>query len=155
MNQPSSACGTLLNDISIPNPPASNTTRQPSPEAAYPIQMDFVDEMDIDHPVSPEHRSHVDGIDMQDSPGRGTTPLRDLIEEFEGASQSFPGGKTFMDQFFSDEHRESRKNNLFYPFASSQDWQIASWLLRSRLSMAAIDDFLSLDLVSHVSESYL
>lgn len=115
------------------------------------MQMDFVDEMDIDRPVSPEHRSN----DMQGSPGRGTTPLRDLIEEFEGASRSFPGGKTFMDQFFSDEHRESRKNNLFYPFASSQDWQIASWLLRSRLSMAAIDDFLSLDLVSHVSESYL
>lgn len=72
------------------------------------------------------------------------------VEEFPGASQTFPGGRTFMDEFFSDQYGELRKQNLFYPFASQQDWQVASWLLRSRLSMAAIDSFLSLDLVRYI-----
>ncbi|KAI6033282.1 hypothetical protein EDC04DRAFT_2571794 [Pisolithus marmoratus] len=55
----------------------------------------------------------------------------------------------FIDHFFSDEHGKLCKDNLFYPFASQQDWQIVSWLLCSCLSMAAIDSFLSLDLVSY------
>jgi hypothetical protein len=53
-----------------------------------------------------------------------------------------------MDRFDADQHAELRKANIFYPFASRQDWEVASWLLRSDISMAAIDDFLSLELVS-------
>ena len=79
----------------------------------------------------------------------GTTPP-EHVEYFPGASQSYPGGRMFMDQFFSDKHGELRKENLFYLFASQEDWQLASWLLCSRLSMAAIDGFLSLDLVSYM-----
>ena len=52
-----------------------------------------------------------------------------------------------MDQFFSDRYATFRQENLYYPFTSAADWQLASWLLRSHLSMAAIDDFLSLKLV--------
>jgi len=32
----------------------------------------------------------------------------------------------------------SEWKNLYYPFASKQDWEMASWLLRSGLSMAAV-----------------
>lgn len=52
-----------------------------------------------------------------------------------------------MDEFLSDKYGSLRNQNLFYPFASQADWQIGSWLLRSGLSMTAIDSFLSLDLV--------
>ena len=52
-----------------------------------------------------------------------------------------------MDQFFSDQYAPFRQENLYYPFVSAADWQLASWLLCSHLSMAAIDDFLSLKLV--------
>ena len=79
----------------------------------------------------------------------GTTSPEN-IEHFPGASQSYPSGKMFMDQFFSDKHGELHNENLFYPFTSQEDWQVASWLLRSHLSMAAIDSFLSLDLVSYM-----
>ena len=53
-----------------------------------------------------------------------------------------------MDDFFADKYRSLCHENLFYPFALGADWQLGSWLLHSGLSMAAIDNFLSLDLVS-------
>ncbi|KAG9314874.1 hypothetical protein JVU11DRAFT_3974 [Chiua virens] len=69
------------------------------------------------------------------------------IEEFPGASQSYLHSSTFMDQLFSDEYSKLRKENVYYLFASQQDWQLALWLLQSCLSMAVIDSFLSLQLV--------
>ena len=53
-----------------------------------------------------------------------------------------------MDEFDRDDHATMREENLYYPWASRQEWELASFLLRSSLSMAAIDQFLSLDLVS-------
>ena len=153
MNQPSSACSASLNDISrpttslphssqavqLPNPPNHiiHDTHQASPEAASGMQMDVpVDDMPNDAQDS----------DLQHT---STTPP-EHVKYFPGASQSYPGGRTFMDQFFSDKHSELRKENLYYLFVSQEDWQLVSWLLCSRLSMAAIDSFLSLDLVSYM-----
>lgn len=58
------------------------------------------------------------------------------------------GGQTFMDGFDADTHAEERRSNTFYPFASRGDWELASWLYNSGLSMAEIDKFLSLEFVS-------
>ena len=66
-----------------------------------------------------------------------------------GAARDFGKGTTFMDRFGAHKHAHLRRENLFYPFASRPDWEIASWLLRSGLSMAAIDTFLSLELVGN------
>ncbi|KIK11045.1 hypothetical protein PISMIDRAFT_123437, partial [Pisolithus microcarpus 441] len=66
----------------------------------------------------------------------------------------YPGGTTFMDWFFDNQYVTLRWQNLYYPFTSAGDWQLASWLLRSRLSMAAIDDFLSLQLVKQLPISF-
>ena len=153
MNQPSSACGTILNDISLSRPtvllPLSShiihDAHQTSPEAASGTPMDLdmpndTQELDIPNDTHELDLQHMDGPDI--------TP--ENVEYFPGASQSYSGGETFMDQFFSDKHGKFRKENLFYLFASQQDWQIASWLLHSCLSMAAIDSFLSLDLVSYI-----
>ncbi|KAG2361259.1 hypothetical protein BDR07DRAFT_1287681 [Suillus spraguei] len=39
-------------------------------------------------------------------------------------------------------------NNPYYPFSGWKDWEVASWLLLSELSMGKIDSFLSLEMVS-------
>jgi hypothetical protein len=61
-------------------------------------------------------------------------------------------GETFMDQCDKDRFTEMRKGHLYYPFASRDEWELASFLLRSRLSMAAMDRFLKLKLVNYTSK---
>ena len=61
-------------------------------------------------------------------------------------------GETFMDQCDKDRFTEMRKGHLYYPFASRDEWELASFLLHSRLSMAAMDRFLKLKLVSYTSK---
>lgn len=68
-------------------------------------------------------------------------------EVFMGAARTYGKGTTFMGAFDTDSHADKRKDNLFYPFASREEWQLASFLLQSSLGMAAIDMFLSLNLV--------
>lgn len=58
------------------------------------------------------------------------------------------GGETFMDKFDRDQFCEERRQNLYYPFANRDDWEMAYWLLNSGLSMTSINKFLSLRLVS-------
>jgi len=69
------------------------------------------------------------------------------IKYFPGATQVFVGGSTFLGRFEADQFSNCRSSNIYYPFASRGDWQMGSWLLRSGLSMSAINTFLSLDLV--------
>ena len=74
------------------------------------------------------------------------TPTRHF-EQHPSAAKAFGAGSTFMNKFDNDQHSNYRKENLFYPFASREEWQLASFLLRSGMSMALINEFLSLDLV--------
>jgi len=69
------------------------------------------------------------------------------IEYFSGATQTYNGGSTFISKFDTDEFSNQRTSNIYYPFASRGDWELGSWLLRSGLSMGAIDSLLSLILV--------
>ena len=85
-----------------------------------------------------------------DMSGEQGTSFGRFIEVYEGCSEAFPGGKSFMDAFQEDQYAEERKQNLYFPFASREEWQFASWLLRSRLSLAAIDSLLALDIVSEL-----
>lgn len=75
------------------------------------------------------------------------------VEEYKGAAKTFGPGVTFMSEFDSDEHAAKRAENPYYPFASKDEWELAAYLLRSDLSMASIDAFLSLKRVS-VHHSY-
>jgi hypothetical protein len=81
-------------------------------------------------------------------------PPSDAINQhrdfYPGAARVYGKGHTFMDVFDADQFANERKENLYYPFASKQDWEIGSWLLRSGLSMPAIDQFLRLQLVRHI-----
>lgn len=71
-----------------------------------------------------------------------------FVEEYEGAAKEYGTGTTFMREFDGDRYAGERVENLYYPFASRDEWQFAAFLLRSDLSMASIDLFLSLNLVS-------
>jgi hypothetical protein len=81
---------------------------------------------------------------MDDGAGSGGR----FVQEYDGAAITFGPGTTFMQQFECDEFSEERTQNLFYPFASRAEWELAVFLLRSDLSLAALDTFLSLNLVS-------
>jgi hypothetical protein len=90
------------------------------------VEMNGVDEQYLDH---------------------DTIPLY-YTKFFPGSSESFGKGKTYMDLFDDDEYAENRKTNLYYPFASQPEWELALYLLKSGLSMVAVDEFLKLQMVS-------
>ncbi|KAG0699348.1 hypothetical protein DFH29DRAFT_983549 [Suillus ampliporus] len=78
-----------------------------------------------------------------------------LEERYEGAGTCYSkDGLTFLDLFDADEFAECRKENLFYPFTSKEEWEIGDFLLRSPLSMAAIDVFFKLPLVQKLRLSF-
>jgi hypothetical protein len=82
-----------------------------------------------------------------------------FAEFYPGASKIFGSGPTFMDNFDNDQFSKERQVHSHYPFASKDEWQMASFLLRSDLSMAALDQFFKLelvgDLISFISKSWL
>ncbi|KAI5989830.1 hypothetical protein EDC04DRAFT_2912133 [Pisolithus marmoratus] len=133
MNQPSSACSTLLNNIPHPTilqSPSSqaiqmivtpNAHQASPPEAVGGMWVDFYDlpyddwmDVQVDDMLYNEQE-----LDPQYSPSGSSAGN---IKYFPGTSQCYPGGRMCMDHFFSDEHGELCKDNLFYPFASQQDW---------------------------------
>jgi len=91
-------------------------------------------------------------LDQLDPPTQSPTPSVDSEhrELYPSAARVYGKGHTFMDVFDADPHADKREENLYYPFASKQDWEMASWLLCSGLSMTAIDQFLRLQLVSRI-----
>ncbi|KAF8800625.1 hypothetical protein BYT27DRAFT_7216906 [Phlegmacium glaucopus] len=76
------------------------------------------------------------------------------IKNHPTSGQVFRRGETFMDQCDKDRYTEMRKGHLYYPFTSRDEWELASFLLRSRLSMAAVDRFLKLKLVKNIGLSF-
>lgn len=95
-----------------------------------------------------------DSMDVDSAPlgnldecGRRSASSEEVSDQYAGAAMGYGDGMTFMDIFDSDGFSKERESNLYYPFAGEKDWQVAHYLLASGLSMAAIDAFLSLDLV--------
>lgn len=71
-----------------------------------------------------------------------------LEEEYDGAGACYSqDSSTFLDLFDADEYAECRVDNLYYPFTSKEEWEVADYLLHLSLSMAAIDEFLKLSMV--------
>ncbi|KAG1852600.1 hypothetical protein C8R48DRAFT_777420 [Suillus tomentosus] len=70
-----------------------------------------------------------------------------FVEHFKGAAKVYQRGQTFQDWFDMDAYAAHRKENIYYPFASLQDWELGSFLLCLSLSMAAINQFLRLELI--------
>ena len=129
MNQPSSGCGSWMNS-SLPHfapaprksgihslatmyhLPNSNYSTFPEAEDAH-VSDGFGRDEDIAHNPFDEHQP--------DTPGP-------VVDTHPNTPSTYLGGTTFMDQFFQDQYSSFQKGNLYYPFASWVDWQLASWL---------------------------
>ena len=94
--------------------------------------------------TSIDHELGHHGMDLDDSDAQ--TNFTDIHP---GCSKSYTGGATFMDLFWQDKYAEEQRVNLYFPFASAEEWQFSSWCMWLGLSMAAIDSLLSLSIVSH------
>ena len=144
MNQPFSSCLTHFEECiniaanlqSVPTISESDDTAQQSFEP--PGFMDTAE--DYFAPSLP--------ADTSQNPKDSRNPFN--IKKHPTSSSVYGCGETFMDRCDKDEFTERRKGNIYYPFASRDEWELASFLLRSRLSMAAIDRFLKLELVSYI-----
>lgn len=160
MNQPSSSCLAYHNEITAHanalslsnsssvgghNPTNTNnflsnsTTLSDNPNAT--MDLDSVTPVDL-HGADATMNTTVTPID-------GASFALPFFEVYPGAAQTFGGAATFMDLFDADPHSNKRRDHPYYPFASRGEWQLASFLLRSDLSMNAIDKFLKLELVSN------
>ncbi|KIK18560.1 hypothetical protein PISMIDRAFT_14270 [Pisolithus microcarpus 441] len=91
----------------------------------------------------------MDSLEEQPAP-----PAGKFVETYKGSSEAFPGRKSFMNAFRDDQYAGERQNNLYFPFASQEEWQFASWLLCSRLSLTAIDSLLVLDILQGIPISF-
>jgi hypothetical protein len=108
--------------------------------------------LDVDHNDFEESNGNVDvdvdemdHNDFEESNGNVDDGL--FIEEYEGVAKEYGAGTTLMKEFDSDQYTKERVANLYYPFASRDEWELASFLLRSGLSKTSITSFLSLTLV--------
>jgi len=59
----------------------------------------------------------------------------------------FGKGPSFLDNFRSDKLSGNRSQNLYHPFASKEEWELAAFLTQCDLSMKVVDGFLSLEMV--------
>ncbi|KAJ6463763.1 hypothetical protein DFH09DRAFT_1254651 [Mycena vulgaris] len=103
--------------------------------------------MDVDVP-SPDS----EGVSVSETDSVGDTG-KTCREDFLGAAKTSGGGKLFLDKFHDDQHTDKRAENLYYPFATVEEWELlVSWLTRANLSIAATNEFLRLwlDLRSHI-----
>ncbi|KAI5981814.1 hypothetical protein EDD15DRAFT_2379006 [Pisolithus albus] len=165
MNQPSNVCGSWTDHFSSYLRHNASTTTRNGTETHHPTELQHQAGAncngDLEEDVA-DYGLASDGFGLgavEDtashavSEHQGCTPVP-VIDSHPNMPSIYPGGTTFMDRFFDDQYATLRQQNLYYPFASAGDWQLASWLLRSQLSMAAIDDFLSLQLVKQLPISF-
>jgi hypothetical protein len=126
-----------------------NVNVQPSTLPSLPSESPPPLEADMESP--PLTPSSLPEVDMEINPGQ--PPQQEAVlpfhtEFFLGSSKVFGNGETYMDIFDEDKYADARQTNLYYPFASQLEWELASFLLKSDLSRIAIDQFLKLRLVS-------
>ena len=70
-----------------------------------------------------------------------------LLYTFPSSGDVFGQGQGFMETFHMDKFSECRSENIYYPFTSREEWELAAFLTQTDLSMSVIDEFLSLELV--------
>lgn len=178
MNQPNSHCRFLSLDNPVDPTGASATgitTTTSTHSTTAPA--DVSDDEEFDVPQSDNDSMAVDGnseaeqdSQMEDNPmmevdnwsDSDSEPVQTnndmdntkaqsqpfYVETYPGVACPTGNGPTFMDLFNEDQFAKERTSNIYYPFATRKEWELAAFLLKSKLSMAAIDEFLKLELVS-------
>ncbi|KAE9391917.1 hypothetical protein BT96DRAFT_1000839 [Gymnopus androsaceus JB14] len=77
-----------------------------------------------------------------------------LVMPFINAAEVVGQGRTYLDDFNDNHFSKERETNLYYPFASRAEWETASFLLNSSLTMAEIDSYLKLELTKNNKLSF-
>ena len=103
-----------------------------------------LDESHLDDPTDPPAPEDIPNIPP---PLSQPSPSRTCVQ-FPGAARIYGRAKTFMDRFNDDRYSKFRATNIHYPFSGKNEWELASFLLSSDLSMRKTDEFLQLKLVS-------
>jgi hypothetical protein len=151
MNQPISSCRTYYEELlqiaeTAGSPEGVQSSICPE-DRPYEMDASEIDRSDgASSPIIDKSRSPTPMATDEDptsSPSNSTF----FTEFYPGASKMFGSGPTFMDNFDNDKFSKERQVHSHYPFASKDEWQMASFLLRSGLSMAALDQFFKLELV--------
>lgn len=149
MSQPRSGCSTWSDNLIRLREGLQGLDTQQAAATAIDREASAIPQQD-DHPSGVDEEMPFENLNQEHL---RLPRLSSDADYFPGAAQTFDGGRTFVDKFHADEFNNHRTSNIYYPFAFRGDWEMASWLLRSRLSMNAIDSFLSLDLVRTSQES--
>jgi hypothetical protein len=154
MNQPISSCRTyyeeLLQIAETMGSPEGVQSSGIRPED-WPHEMDEMDRSAggsspiFDKSRSPTPMATDEDPMIHTASSHSNSPF--FSEFYPGASKIFGSGPTFMDNFNNDQFSNERQVHSHYPFASKDEWQMASFLLRSGLSIAALDKFFKLELV--------
>jgi hypothetical protein len=145
MNQPLGSCfGYIHEVVSLADQLKNhNLKKQHRPQQDIESE-DSMSQPELEPAADMDTSMDCDSNTMENGTGSGAH----FVQEYDGAARTFGLGTTFMQQFDCDEFAEERTENLYYPFASRAEWELAAFLLRSDLSLAALDMFLSLNLVS-------
>ena len=159
INQPLGSCMPYIAKL------ATASVQPPFNDPAMEYQMASATENEEDCGMGPsswpdeqdasQHKSAigdrpVTAVDSLPNPQHGPDNTS-VADEFQGAGWTFGKGKTFLEDFTTDPYAAERKVNLYYPFASKEEWELALFLLLSGLSMANITKFLLLRLVCSFS----
>ena len=69
---------------------------------------------------------------------------------YPSAGAPYGRGANNLEKLTNDVHAPQCVDNIYYPFSSRMDWQLARWLKRSSLTQAEIAEFFKLEFVSFV-----
>ena len=142
MNHPFGACYSHFQEVVDLAVDLERYKNKPTDNNLQFESMDLGPDMDVDAVFTEKHDgSGENDWSMDDHDGEI------FVEEYEGAAKEYGTGTTFMDEFDHDQYAGERIENLYYPFASRNEWEFAAFLLCSDLSMASIDSLLSINLV--------
>jgi len=150
MNQPVSSCLTHFQEqINI------SSARCASPTTTVSEALELTDNETLHFENPPDllylTDSQNDHLLSLPAPSSLNHPNPFRIQEHPNAAKVFGRGHTFMDQFDNDDFASARRQgHIYYPFASRDEWELASFLLCSNLSLADTDRFLKLELVSFI-----
>ncbi|KAG2106248.1 uncharacterized protein F5147DRAFT_653992 [Suillus discolor] len=154
MSQPCSGCSTWLQDLihlrdlSDDSMHTDDLDEPNIPGAGPQAEVEFTFR-DIDESFEGS------GESGGQASGEGLLPNgADFVDCYPESSWTYGKGYTFLDLFNSDENSVYRAKNPYYPFSGWKDWEIASWLLHSGLSMGKIDSFLSLEMIKGLPLSF-
>jgi hypothetical protein len=146
LSQPLSACA-LFHDLLVApiQPPILAET--PFDNLDVETEMFDWEESDQLDTGVPAETISMESMDVDPGPAAPDPTQPHVREDYPTTPNTWPSGVTFMAQFDQDPNAVHRTTNLYYPFASRGEWQLAFFLISCGMSMNLINQFLRLELV--------